>query len=75
LPVVPPHRLGGREVLRERRAGLDGDDRAALLPDALEQLRDQLAALGGRGLDLPEACEVGEQLGGLVELGVLGWAD
>ncbi|HXE44502.1 MAG TPA: hypothetical protein VN635_04830 [Conexibacter sp.] len=62
--------LGGFEVRREARTRSDGDDRAAVLPDALEELRDELASLGGGGLDLPEATEVGEQLRCAVELRV-----
>lgn len=38
--------VGGHEVLREGRLWLDGDDRTVLLPDVLEERRDQLASLG-----------------------------
>jgi hypothetical protein len=38
--------LGGYEVLRDGRLWLDGDDRAVLLPDVLEQGGDQLVSLG-----------------------------
>ncbi|MFI4985360.1 MAG: hypothetical protein ACHQAV_05165 [Solirubrobacterales bacterium] len=50
--------------------GLDGDDRAVLLPDVLEEGGQELAALGRLGLGFPEAGEVFQQLLGAVEVGV-----
>jgi hypothetical protein len=49
------------EVAGERLAWCHGDDLAAVLPDAVEELAEQLVALGGLLLDLPEAGEVVEQ--------------
>ncbi|MHB1809727.1 MAG: hypothetical protein ACYCU0_10580 [Solirubrobacteraceae bacterium] len=42
-------------VRQEVVVGLDGDDAAVLGVDLLEQLEQELAALGGLRLDLPEA--------------------
>jgi hypothetical protein len=64
--------LGDRlEVPREGRARVDGDDRAAVLPDAVEQLSEELVALGWGVLDLPEAREVVEQRLGVCEVGLV----
>ncbi|MBS1869378.1 MAG: hypothetical protein JSS99_06910 [Actinobacteria bacterium] len=49
------------EVADERLVRCHGDDLAGVLPDAVEQLAEQLVALGGLLLDLPEAREVVEQ--------------
>ncbi|WP_040599998.1 hypothetical protein [Patulibacter medicamentivorans] len=53
----------------------DSDDRAVVLPDAIEERGQQLAPLGGIGLDLPEAGEVVEQFGRLVEARVGRWSE
>ncbi|HEX7290955.1 MAG TPA: hypothetical protein VF250_07495 [Conexibacter sp.] len=58
------------KVPDEGGARLDGDDGAAVLPDAVEQLAEQLATLGGVVLDLPEAAEVVEQRFGPGDVGV-----
>jgi hypothetical protein len=55
-----PLRRGG-EVAGEGVVGFDRDDLAVLLPGLLEQGEDELAPLGGVGLDLPEAGEAFEQ--------------
>ncbi|HEY7962469.1 MAG TPA: hypothetical protein VID29_11155 [Solirubrobacteraceae bacterium] len=65
----------GGEVGGECGAGLDGDDRAVVLPDALEEVVDEAASLGGVGLGLPEAREVGEQRFGAVDVGAGGWRE
>jgi hypothetical protein len=54
------------------RCVVDGDDRAVLLPDLLEQRGEELAPLGGVGLGPPEPREVLDQRLGAVEVGV-GW--
>jgi hypothetical protein len=58
MPAVKP--FGRLEVADERRSRLDGDDHAGVLPDPVDEACEQLSPLGGRGLGLPEACEVGE---------------
>jgi hypothetical protein len=60
---TPPLRRGVEslhraEVTHEGLARPDRDDGAAVLPDAVEQVRDELAAFEGRGLLVPEAGEV-----------------
>ncbi|HEY3829967.1 MAG TPA: hypothetical protein VGL57_12280 [Solirubrobacteraceae bacterium] len=63
---------GGDEVARECGVGLDGDDAPVLCPDLGEQREDELAALGGLGLGLPEAREVFEEGLRAVEVGISG---
>jgi hypothetical protein len=58
----------GLEVRYERAVRFDGDDRAVVLPDLLEERRQEAVALGGRGLCLPERGEVRQQPLGLGEL-------
>jgi hypothetical protein len=62
----------GREVRDERGVGADGDDRPGVLPDAVEEGGEELAALVGIVLELPEAAEVPQEFGGLVEAWVTG---
>jgi hypothetical protein len=50
----------GLEVGREGGAGFDGDDASGVLPDAVEEAAQELAALGGVGLCVPEGGEVAE---------------
>jgi hypothetical protein len=70
--VRGPHLRRGGEVVGERRVGLDGHDLVVLGPDLREQGEDQLAALGGLWLGVPEAREVFENGLRAVEVGV-GW--
>lgn len=65
----------GLEVGRKGGLGFDGDDRAVVLPDMVEEAVDELAPLGRVGLCLPEAGEVAEDLLGAVELRVCGWRE
>ena len=60
--------VGGDEVLREGCLWLDGNDRAVLLPDVLEECGDQLAPLGRVGLGFPESGEVFEERLGAIEV-------
>ena len=55
------------EVAEERLSWLDGDDGAAVLPDAVEERRDEPRSFPGLMLELPDAAEVCEQLLCLVE--------
>ena len=63
------------EVGCEGGAGFDGDDLPVVLPDALEEAREQAVALGGGGLGVPELGEAGEELLGAGELRVGGWCE
>ncbi|HEY7953462.1 MAG TPA: hypothetical protein VID70_10805 [Solirubrobacteraceae bacterium] len=63
------------EVIGEGGAGFDGDDRAVVLPDVLEEACDELASLGGVGLGVPEALEVAEEFLGAVEVWCGGWRE
>src|SRR5271168_4985898 len=63
----------GLEVAAERGAWFDGDDPPVVLPDLLEDGGEQPVALGWRGLDLPKAPEVREQLVGFGEERVGRW--
>ncbi len=66
------HLRRGGEVVGERWVGLDGDDLVVLGPDLREQGEDQLVALGGLVLGVPEAREVFEDGLGAVQVWV-GW--
>jgi hypothetical protein len=59
--------VGCLEVAQEGFPRLHRDDRAAVLPDAIEQRCEQPAALRRVVFELPVASEVGEQLFCLVE--------
>ncbi|HTA32813.1 MAG TPA: hypothetical protein VK721_05255 [Solirubrobacteraceae bacterium] len=48
------------EVAGECWAWFDGHDRVVVLPDVVEEDREELAALGWVGLGVPEAGEVVE---------------
>ena len=63
------------EVGGERWAGFDGDDAAVVLPDVVEQAREELAPLGWVGLGVPEAGEVAEEFLGAVEVWVGWWGE
>jgi hypothetical protein len=67
-----PGAFEGLEVGREGGPGFDGDDRAVVLPDVVEEAVDELASLCGVGLCLPEAGEVAEDRLGAIELRVGG---
>jgi hypothetical protein len=62
--------VDGDEVGHQRRLRPDGDDPSVLLPDRLEELADQPAALRRLWLGGPEALEVVEQPAGSVEVGI-----
>jgi hypothetical protein len=66
--------LCGLEVGQEVVVWLHGDDLPVLRPDLLEQREQELATLGGLGLQVPEAGELFEQRSGAVDGGFGGWA-
>ena len=74
--VTPPLRgvfcFLGSEIREECGVWADGDDGAVVLPDAVEERGEELAALVGVGLEFPEAGEVLQEFGGLVEAWVGG---
>jgi hypothetical protein len=55
------------EVAQEGFSRLDGDDRLAVLPHAIEQPRESPSAFRRVVLRRPNATEVAEQFFGLVE--------
>src|SRR6059036_3087365 len=59
--------VGCLEVAQEGFPWLNGDDRAAVLPDAIEQRCEQPAALRRVVFEFPDASEIGKQLFCLVE--------
>src|SRR6266566_5947647 len=59
--------VGCLEVAQERFSRLHGDDRAPVLPDAIEQRCEQPTPFRRVAFDRPDAPEVREQLLGLVE--------
>src|SRR2546426_1551482 len=59
--------VGRLEVAQERFPRLYRDDRAAVLPDAIEQRRKEPTALRRVVFELPDTTEVGEQLFCFVE--------
>jgi len=67
--------LGGLEVGQEVVVWLHGDDPAVLSPYLAEQREQELASLGGLGLQLPEVGEVLKDRAGSVDGGLAGWAE